>query len=386
MYVVYYWEINIICVIVLMLLLKQLGITSQDYSMDNLILKKIIWVCLIMCVSHGIVGSLNGYADEQWRGIIHVVMHIGRIIYYSTLPIIVFLWVTYVKVRLHLISNLGERYNLVLGIPIFLILLVIVTNPFTEFMFTISEDNIYSRGQGVYLHWIVVWGYVLLSIIDLVRAMVRADNNFKRRIISPLFSFAIAPAVASMIQMILPGTSLTQVGITISIIVIFLDMQQNQITTDVLTGLNNRHGFNKFIYTTMNFYPDNRVSVFLLDLNGFKQINDKYGHVTGDLALQEVSTLLKYIVQSFSGKCYLSRFGGDEFTIVAYNAEQTAIQQLQQSIISCFEERNQTTTELYTLHVSVGQASGICKCPQDIERLLEEADKVMYQQKKCAKF
>ena len=304
MYVVYYWEINIICVIVLMLLLKQLGITSQDYSMDNLILKKIIWVCLIMCVSHGIVGSLNGYADEQWRGIIHVVMHIGRIIYYSTLPIIVFLWVTYVKVRLHLISNLGERYNLVLGIPIFLILLVIVTNPFTEFMFTISEDNIYSRGQGVYLHWIVVWGYVLLSIIDLVRAMVRADNNFKRRIISPLFSFAIAPAVASMIQMILPGTSLTQVGITISIIVIFLDMQQNQITTDVLTGLNNRHGFNKFIYTTMNFYPDNRVSVFLLDLNGFKQINDKYGHVTGDLALQEVSTLLKYIVQSFSGKCY----------------------------------------------------------------------------------
>lgn len=83
--------------------------------------------------------------------------------------------------------------------------------------------------------------------------------------------------------------------------------------TDRLTGLLNRHSYEaklrKLNYETI---------ILILDLNCFKQINDKYGHQAGDIVLQKIGNIIKKVYQEM-GSCY--RIGGDEFAVILKKGE-----------------------------------------------------------------
>ncbi len=79
---------------------------------------------------------------------------------------------------------------------------------------------------------------------------------------------------------------------------------------DALTGLHNRR------YLTKQFeeYRGQTGAVFFLDLDGFKQVNDVYGHETGDIVLQEVAQRLRQFVRE-QDDAIAVRLGGDEFIL-----------------------------------------------------------------------
>lgn len=86
--------------------------------------------------------------------------------------------------------------------------------------------------------------------------------------------------------------------------------------TDALTGLMNRRGFEKFFAREMSrnrrFHSEGGVLV-VLDLDGFKQINDRYGHPAGDACLRRVAELFTKSFRSVDGA---ARLGGDEFAVL----------------------------------------------------------------------
>lgn len=140
--------------------------------------------------------------------------------------------------------------------------------------------------------------------------------------------------------------------------------------TDSLTKVKSRlamfHDLNKRIERNQKF------ALFLLDLNGFKQINDKYGHQAGDRALEQVANRLS----NLGMPCY--RIGGDEFAIAArsQNFENDLVQ-----IKSCFIERieigNKQTARLST-------SIGVAHFPSDakeLTQLISVADENMYRMK-----
>ncbi len=93
---------------------------------------------------------------------------------------------------------------------------------------------------------------------------------------------------------------------------------------DALTGLGNRRYFDEQLKRAM--HNANRhhslVGLVLGDLNKFKAINDTYGHMTGDLVLQEFANVLRQCIRDSDS---LFRFGGDEFAIIVENANDTAL-------------------------------------------------------------
>lgn len=93
---------------------------------------------------------------------------------------------------------------------------------------------------------------------------------------------------------------------------------------DALTGLGNRRYFDEQLKRAM--HNANRhhslTGLVLGDLNKFKAINDTYGHVTGDLVLQEFANVLRLCIRDSDS---LFRFGGDEFAIIVENANDTAL-------------------------------------------------------------
>ncbi len=154
---------------------------------------------------------------------------------------------------------------------------------------------------------------------------------------------------------------------------------ESSATTDYLTGLPNARSL--FVHLALEVARSRRMktplAVMVCDIDGFKQINDSFGHVEGDKLLREFSTRLK---EACRGYDYVARMGGDEFVITApgltFEAAQEKAHRLNQAAIEA--GRHVCGRDLITLSV------GTVFCPEDgfdVERLLAEADRRMYAMK-----
>jgi diguanylate cyclase (GGDEF)-like protein/putative nucleotidyltransferase with HDIG domain len=154
---------------------------------------------------------------------------------------------------------------------------------------------------------------------------------------------------------------------------------ESSATTDYLTGLPNARSL--FVHLAQEVARCRRtktpLAVLVCDIDGFKQINDSFGHLEGDKLLREFSTRLKDACRGYD---YVARMGGDEFVITApgltAEAAKEKAERLNQAAIE--SGRHVCGRELITLSV------GMAFCPEDgfdVERLLAEADRRMYSMK-----
>lgn len=165
---------------------------------------------------------------------------------------------------------------------------------------------------------------------------------------------------------------------------------QRQAFTDTLTGLPNRASLNRLL-SDHTQSSKKSLSVLFLDLDGFKKINDIYGHDTGDLLLKNVADRLSNIVRGDPSQVQdtidirqdaVFRLGGDEFTIVLMADSNSEL--IAQRIIDAFQHGVQIEGKLlYT-----GTSIGISEFPQDSTDsmlLIQYADIAMYRAKKTGK-
>ncbi len=155
---------------------------------------------------------------------------------------------------------------------------------------------------------------------------------------------------------------------------------------DPLTKLFNRRAGEQLLNIMLTDVQKNhnQLALLLVDLDGFKQVNDDFGHEAGDKVLIEVANRMQKIIRK---EDVLIRLGGDEFIIsfipMTKNTEglDLVINKLLEKISSEIAISNNT-------NVSVGASIGIALFPQDgkdIETLMVSADKAMYQAKKNGK-
>ncbi len=132
---------------------------------------------------------------------------------------------------------------------------------------------------------------------------------------------------------------------------------------DELTGLLNRKALDEDMDTLLN----KKLSVHLIDLNYFKEINDTYGHLTGDHVLRETARFL----QDLYSTELVYRFGGDEFLVLESGSNVTPTRDTYVLAIS-FEGMS------FDIRLSIGTAEGTVRSVSDINALILEADKYMY--------
>jgi diguanylate cyclase (GGDEF)-like protein/PAS domain S-box-containing protein len=154
--------------------------------------------------------------------------------------------------------------------------------------------------------------------------------------------------------------------------------------TDELTGLYNRRGFTLLAEQEMKLAHREKRSMLLFfgDVNDLKVINDNLGHAQGDLALQEVSAILK---ETFRDADILARFGGDEFLVLAVDASVENADVLTNRIQSFLERGNQQGDWPYQLSLSLGIAHYDPEAPCTVSELIAQADGRMYRQKQARK-
>lgn len=154
--------------------------------------------------------------------------------------------------------------------------------------------------------------------------------------------------------------------------------------TDQLTGLYNRWGFLDYVKTiTENPMNKNReILVLYADMDNLKMINDKYGHDEGDFALREIGSILK---EAFRNTDVISRFGGDEFVAFALLGIPNYEKIMKHRISEITDRHNQMVQKPYRIEMSIGICEVTCSKDLDIEKVLEQADKKLYIEKKAKK-
>ncbi|MCK9491205.1 MAG: EAL domain-containing protein [Sulfurimonas sp.] len=150
-----------------------------------------------------------------------------------------------------------------------------------------------------------------------------------------------------------------------------------QVQHDTLTNLPNRIYMYENIQNYRKLY-NNKYFVLYLDLDNFKNINDKFGHIAGDDILIEVANRLNMF---FTKDEMIIRQGGDEFIVFANNINRKEIELKIQDLINYISKVYHIGKRDFRIGVSIG----IAECPKDaknIEELLSLADTAMYQAKK----
>ena len=152
---------------------------------------------------------------------------------------------------------------------------------------------------------------------------------------------------------------------------------QRLATTDSLTGASNRRTLNEQLAVAIEQQSrhNRQYGLILLDLDHFKQINDKYGHKTGDKMLIELVPVLQSLLRQHDP---VFRFGGEEFVVVVADISAAALEKLAEKLRQGVEQKMFLPDGS---HITTSVGIAMLQAGEDWEAWLHRADMALYQAK-----
>jgi diguanylate cyclase (GGDEF)-like protein len=259
-----------------------------------------------------------------------------------------------------------------------------------------AGDSIYlvQLSRGTYVEGTpldVLWGAGLL-LIALSAWQPPAVTRTRApgiAVLAPPFAFAVAalgvlvyaglhraPAVSVALAAGAALASMARTALTFGDIRRLAEVRR-QATTDDLTGLPNRRHLDRSLHARLDAarVRGTSVALLLLDLDGFKELNDTLGHRAGDLVLEQIGPRLRAVLRSSDE---LARLGGDEFAVVLSDADDA------EAVGRRLRQALEAGLTIDGIDVRIGASIGIALFPDhgdDAETLLQRADVAMYQAK-----
>lgn len=338
---------------------------KAEYDRDMRLLQQMMVTIGIANISDSCVYYLAGSSNI----VIKVLVFLSGSGLFLGNVMIGYLWAKFIMVHMNIpFSDIRRNIYRTIGL-ISIVLLVI--NIFYPLVFSVSDGR-YQRGFA-YIIFLIFAAFYILDSLYLYVKRVKKNGSLK---LFPVHIFLIPVILGVVIQAFFVEIAITWTSIAISVAGIMTALKNEIIFTDCLTGLYNRE-YLEFLHKRACNKKDCWVSGIMIDLNGFKQINDNYGHAEGDLALCIVADLLR---KSFSEYGVVTRYAGDEFVIMLNTTDDQLIQKIIKSAKKNFVTENEKNDKPYQLSASMGYAITNLS-NETIDDFMNRIDEQMYQDK-----
>ncbi len=311
-------------------------------------------------------------------------MYIITIIPYVFLLITAWLWFIYCEVVQDNTKILNPPRVILYGIPFLTAIVILIIGVFGDYLFIIDESGYLKYGDLYAVLLSVPFGYLLISSVKAFYRAFTSNRYYDQGIYIAMGVFPITPLVCGVLQAFFLTTPIMCYGATAAVLLLYITAMENRVSTDSLTKINNRNELQRYLSLKMrsrtqkaNFY------LMILDVDHFKDINDKYGHIEGDRALVTLAEALKISCSDAKNKAFLSRYGGDEFIVVLEAENEQQIQKTVDEIRETITKLNEESGAAFKLEACIGYAKYDYDNPVSIPQLIAQADEKLYEMKKA---
>ncbi len=368
--------IDIIGIIICLLLRNDFGASLIEVkNFDKKLFNQLVFYTVLVLGADAVSWALTGLAGYAFFNFI------ATAIYFTLHISISSVWIVYCDYILNESEARSKKLQKLFYIPTAIVAFLSLLSYKYPILFTITKDNVYHRGDYYLIFIAFCSALIFYSIYTVTKKIVKdkkKDKNNKKLII--LLVYPVLPIAGMTIQTLYYGVNITWILTTVSLIIVYFNFQNALLIIDPLTKINNRYSFENYIENHFDNHYDMNKDKFMaiVDLNDFKLINDQFGHLEGDKALEVVADILKNIADKDD---FVARLGGDEFIIFgeAYNTEE--IMSLTDKIYRAVDLYNDSSSLPYRISLSIGYAIQNRANPKTKDELFSEADRHMYKVK-----
>ena len=360
---------DFIGVAIILVILVTRGWSLPGRKQESKILFHMLIASVLNCVIDAFAAGFNGRVGSG-QEIIRVLLFIGNsYLFFYNLIVGIFI---VLMIIMHIDRNMSRLQKLLFRVIFGIQFVLIIINIFVPIVFKIDSNNEYHRGPLFFVFIIsglafIIYGYIYYFVAKLKNPALRYF---------PVIEFLMPILFGMIIQSIIYGISLLPACFAVSLAGIVISLQNECIYIDKLTGIYNRFELDRELLRLQKAGKE-KIVAYMLDLNGFKRINDDYSHEEGDQALIAFAGILNEV---FGSVGTVIRFAGDEFIAIVRKGKESDIELYKKKTAEAVERYNERSGKPYKLSAAVGgRVFDFSK--EDTQDLVVVIDKMMYKDK-----
>ncbi len=377
-YVFYYVQAHIACILLLSIVFYKIvkGVNKQA---SQIYLGNLVVTLMLYYLAEIFWALVDGGAISSEP----TMLYISNIFTYILISVAAYYW--------YIISEALQRDKLIenavlrrlLATPVLVSALLVITAYRTGLVFYIDENGRLVNGSFYVILVIVPFAYLIASSVKAFSRFANKDRYVDRNIYFMIGVFPFAPIILGAMQAIYWRVPFLCYGTVAAVYYVYLTTQDNLISIDPLTQTNNRNQLYKYLVQKMR-QEEQGMSLFLImvDIERLRDINEAYGHAEGDRALNRVARAIKDACQGSRSRMFVSRYGADEFVVVAEMAYRAEAAWLADQIKNEVKRATNIDRAPYDIHVNVGISQYDYQAPVSIQSFIARADSDLYQNKK----
>lgn len=368
-----YIIVDIFCIIIVGVI-KQNITTDSGSELEVRMLRRSLWSYIIFMVA-GLTGLITENADLfYFKGI----YYLANMISLTCLDLSAFYWFIYVQLCVNR-EFMRKKLRMFTYIPMIVVVILCLASPLTGWAFYINEENEYVRGPMFMFVSVTPLVYDVASSVTAYYRAHKEKQILKKKRYLNYGSFIYFPLIASVLQIWLSGMPILAPAVAASYFIVFVSGQKDMIYNDSLTGLNNRRHAMMYIEEKIpTTSHDNPFTVFMIDGNKFKRINDTYGHIEGDSAIVCIGQAVEKV--GHKNRLFCARYGGDEFLMLKSGECSFDRESIGDEINKELERICAEQNKKYKLSVSVGFYTA-CDSGETADAVIKKADDELYRAK-----
>ena len=269
------------------------------------------------------------------------------------------------------------RMGVIGTLPLLLNAVFVVLSIFNGMIFSIDEMNFYARGPYFFLvpfsNFMYLIGGQFHNYLHMKKQGRGKTNTFNILLPIPLM-------ITALLQAHIERMEILYLAVAFTLLVTFLHIQNNHASRDHLTSLYNRSVAQQTLTSLFQRSGDAAlIGGMLMDIDGFKQVNDQYGHDAGDRCLRSFVHVLN---ESFSRSWIVCRYGGDEFLLFS---KIDSAQDVEDALVTFKRNLDRFNAEKklpFLLSISIGKGVAETTSANNSTDFLKFLDKQMYLMKK----